>query len=749
MEQHNADLAQDGLPSGEVVFQEQKYLSSPALYTRYGLDITDFRSLESRVIDDLGFPLVETARFKQSKPAVVAAEYVGLITEVGIDKVLEKLNITDDSVRSSARTYLGIEGEETITLAELLAYTYKSEKALTDLAKIKGTSGEAYSDYLHEHSIAVPQTGGDIYNISEVLELYNALEQDILDLADTSAKSMLARHKEGQSNEHYRADFEGEQISYCKLMQKTGSAEVIHLDFGTDSEAELADTSSFDQTSIDDSESSPITDSVRMYLTQMGETPLLTRDKEIVLAHKIDNARTAFRKRILGSDYGARKAVEIIQQVYDGELAYDRTLNLGGLDKEDMAKRISTNLDTINQIFNANSVAFSEYMETGDTATLRHIYRRRGRAVKLIEELGLKTSKVLKIGEGLNNIYQESVQLEQILADGTESGYTPRNLKAARQKLNCLMGQTDETRDFFGRRMRSIDSAIERYHQAKKDMTSGNLRLVVSIAKKYRNRGLSFLDLIQEGNTGLMRGAEKYEVERGYKFSTYATWWIRQGITRAIADHSRTIRIPVHMTENLSAYRSLTKALVADNGRDPSDNEILAAAQDHEKLKGLTLEKLADLKRYAHHTISLDSPVGESEDSYFGDFIEDRTTIQPEAQHMQVDLTDAMQTVFKSLTYRERDIVMLRYGAHVGDETARLNTQYSTLFESHLGEGQAYTLEEVGKMFKLTRERIRQIEAKAMRKLQHPNRSKKLEGFVDEMTLRQFKEKEKSKRSKK
>jgi RNA polymerase primary sigma factor len=275
-------------------------------------------------------------------------------------------------------------------------------------------------------------------------------------------------------------------------------------------------------------------------------------------------------------------------------------------------------------------------------------------------------------------------------------------LAACRKELRDLMLVTQESPRSLRIRRETMMQQFQDFEQVKRQLSSGNLRLVVSIAKKYRNRGLSFLDLIQEGNTGLMRAVDKYEYRRGYKFSTYATWWIRQAITRAIADQARTIRIPVHMIDVLSRLRNVSKRLLQEMGREPTTEETARAAD-------MPIEEVRRVLNIGRHPVSLDRPVGESEDSSFGEFIEDGSTESPIISATHGMLRQKVEGLLKTLTFREREIVRLRYG---------------------LCDGYTYTLEEVGRIFKITRERVRQIEAKALRKLQHPVRSKQLEGFL-------------------
>ncbi len=455
-----------------------------------------------------------------------------------------------------------------------------------------------------------------------------------------------------------------------------------------------------------------IDDPVRMYLTQMGEIPLLTREEEIALAKKIELTRMAFRRKVLENDYCMLQAVELMQAVSDGRMPFDRTMKIStaeSMGKATIVQRLPANLATVRKLLELNQADWTTIREPRSTAASRtestdRMNQRRRRAVTLLEELPLRTSRITPLMRKLQAMTRKMEQVSELIrVEGKE--LPADELEAMKDELSGMTDMLCEKVEDLRKRVDDGDKVFGEYEEAKRRLAGGNLRLVVSIAKKYRNRGLSFLDIIQEGNTGLMRAVDKYEYRRGYKFSTYATWWIRQAITRAIADHARTIRIPVHMIETMSKLRNISKKLLQDLGREPTIEEIAVIAD-------MPVAEARRVMKISRHPISLDRPVGESEDSYFGDFIEDDKAESPVTSATGEMLKDRIESVLKTLTYREREIIKLRYG---------------------IGDGYTYTLEEVGKIFKVTRERVRQVEAKAIRKLQHPVRSRKLEGFLDKL----------------
>ncbi|HUN82406.1 MAG TPA: sigma-70 family RNA polymerase sigma factor, partial [Phycisphaerae bacterium] len=331
-----------------------------------------------------------------------------------------------------------------------------------------------------------------------------------------------------------------------------------------------------------------IDDPVRMYLTQMGEIPLLTRAEEISLAKKIELTRTAFRRKVLESDCSLNAAAEMLQMVADGTLPFDRTMKISSGEnqvKGAVMQRLPGNLQTARMLMQLNQEDWARLHEGRPSeatrrTTWRRIQQRRRKAVTLLEELALRTSKVTPLMRKLFALSDKMTSIENSLNDPrTRAGLQSDDAEAMSDELGGLQDLVMETPEMLRKRVLDIRRVFSEYEDAKRKLSGGNLRLVVSIAKKYRNRGLPFLDIIQEGNTGLMRAVDKYEYRRGYKFSTYATWWIRQAITRAIADHARTIRIPVHMIETMSRLRNISRELLQDLGREPTTEELAKKAK--------------------------------------------------------------------------------------------------------------------------------------------------------------------------
>ncbi len=452
-------------------------------------------------------------------------------------------------------------------------------------------------------------------------------------------------------------------------------------------------------------------DPVRQYLTEMGKIPLLSREREVQLARDIELSRLRFRTKLLECDYVLQMAVRTLRRVHEKKLPYDRTIQVSDnerIEKEEHCRRLRANLSTLEQIIERNrddyytAMSRSKPMEERMKAW-KDLGLRRRRAARLVEELGLRSQRIENMIETLERFSVRIDELRRWIRESKESGRPKSERNYWIIEYRHTLDLVQETPTSLRNRVREVRKIFAQYQEAKKGLSEGNLRLVVSIAKKYRNRGLSFLDLIQEGNAGLMRAVDKFEHRRGFKFCTYATWWIRQAITRAVADQGRTIRIPVHMVETMSKMRNAQRDLKQKNGREPTLEETAAETNT-------TVDETRRIMLMERYPISLDRPVGNSEDSHFGDLLPDHSTENPARGATNEMLRKRIYQVLKTLSYREREIIKLRYG---------------------LGDGYMYTLEEVGHIFKVTRERIRQIEAKAVRKLQQPSRSQQLVGFLD------------------
>ncbi|ANG66065.1 RNA polymerase sigma factor [Chlamydia gallinacea] len=454
-------------------------------------------------------------------------------------------------------------------------------------------------------------------------------------------------------------------------------------------------------------------DPVRMYLKEMGTVPLLTREEEVEISKRIEKAQVQIERIILRFRYSTKEAISIAQYLINGKERFDKIISEKEVEDKahflkllpkliTLLKEEDTYLESLLLALKQENLSKQEIAKLNDD-----LEKCRIRTQAYLRCFHCRHNVTEDFGEVVFKAYDSFLQLEQQINDlkirAERNKFAAAKLDAAKRRLHKREVAAGRTLEEFKKDVRMLQRWMDKSQEAKKEMVESNLRLVISIAKKYTNRGLSFLDLIQEGNMGLMKAVEKFEYRRGYKFSTYATWWIRQAVTRAIADQARTIRIPVHMIETINKVLRGAKKLMMETGKEPTPEELA------EEL-GLTPDRVREIYKISQHPISLQAEVGEGGESSFGDFLEDTGVESPAEATGYSMLKDKMKEVLKTLTDRERFVLIHRFG---------------------LLDGKPKTLEEVGSAFNVTRERIRQIEAKALRKMRHPIRSKQLRAFLD------------------